>query len=232
MRRALHDDILPLLHTALLALNGRQRVRALASDRRAWAAVGRTRHRRTASGEVAALLADAHRQVAALLAALPPALAPDVARLGLVGALRRVVDDLGGELDGVAGRSIRRASALAAELSPLAAEVLFGAAREAIRNAARHGAARGPLAHRSSSADRRPLRLRIAVTATPDDLKLVVEDDGIGLAGRASARGDAGGQRPGADAARDAADGARRVAGGRERARAGDPRDAAGAGRG
>src|SRR5205807_927119 len=94
--------------------------------------------------EAAGLLAEAHRQVSALLAALPPALAPDVARLGLVGALRRVVDDLGGELDGVRWEIPPAGEQAAGALSPLAAEVVFGAAREAIRNAARHGRGAAP----------------------------------------------------------------------------------------
>ena len=200
VRRALHDDVLPLLHTALLALNGGEQ-------------------------EAAGLLADAHRQVSGLLAALPPALAPDVARLGLVGALRRVADDLGGELDAVTWEIEPEGERAAAELSPLAAEVLFGAAREAIRNAARH--ARGPepdqpagtdrdaAANRDAAADRgavagrdaadpdsagdstssdarRPLHLRIAVSLDRADLTLLVEDDGIGPGGSGTP-----GERPG-----------------------------------
>jgi signal transduction histidine kinase len=105
---------------------------------------------------------------------LPPALAPDVARLGLVGALRRVVDDLGSELDGVTWDIDPDGERASADLSPLAAEVLFGAAREAIRNAARH----------ARPDDRsRPLHLGIVVIAERDSLTLRVEDDGIGLAG-------------------------------------------------
>jgi signal transduction histidine kinase len=189
VRRALHDDVLPLLHTALLSLNGRQRPQAVEL---ANGAPGAT----SGQTEAAALLADAHRRVSALLATLPPALAPDVARLGLVGALRRVVDDLGGEIDEARWEIEQGAALVAAELSPLAAEVLFGAAREAIRNAARHarGAVPAPNGAASSqSGERRPLRLRIALGAGQGDLSLVVDDDGVGLTGRASARGD----RPG-----------------------------------
>ena len=95
VRRALHDDVLPLLHTALLSLNGQ--LSSSAGRRHQLSRADRARLRARPPD----LLAEAHRQVSGLLAALPPALAPDVARLGLVGALRRVVDDLGGELDGV-----------------------------------------------------------------------------------------------------------------------------------
>src|SRR6185503_14327185 len=109
------------------------------------------------SDEAAALLADAHRQVSALLAELPPPLAPDVARLGLVRALQRVVEDLGGELDDVTWEIEPSAERALTGLSPLAAEVLFGAAREAIRNAARH-------AHPVDRA--RPVHLGITVALT------------------------------------------------------------------
>jgi hypothetical protein len=199
VRRALHDDVLPLLHTALLALSGPRRVTAGVHEAgehevsQSGERANGTPASMTGASEAAVLLADAHHRVSGLLAALPPALAPDVARLGLVGALRRVVDDLGGEIDGVRWEIEPDGARVAAELSPLAAEVLFGAAREAIRNAARH--ARGTV-HASNGTDvgqpvqRRPLRLRIALRAGHGDLSLMVEDDGVGPAGRVSARGD------------------------------------------
>jgi signal transduction histidine kinase len=176
VRRVLHDDVLPLLHTALLALSSRRPDQSVEQNDAA-----------DPSAEATGLLADAHRQVAALLAALPPALAPDVARLGLVGALRRVVDDLGSELDGVVWQLDPAGERASADLSSLAAEVLFGAAREAIRNAARH--ARGPSPDDlQRQGHRRPLHLRVAVSLA-DDLVMQVEDDGIGLAGSASTQG-------------------------------------------
>jgi signal transduction histidine kinase len=57
-------------------------------------------------------------------------------------------------------------------LPGLTAEVAFGAAREAIRNAARHGRA-GDAA--------RPLHL-VVETVWREGLRLVVEDDGVGIA--------------------------------------------------
>jgi signal transduction histidine kinase len=172
VRRALHDDVLPLLHTALLTLNSRRHDQPPSAD--------------TPPTEAAALLADAHRQISELLASLPPALAPDVARLGLVGALRRVVDDLGSEIDGVQWRIDPDGEVAAAALSPLAAEVLFGAAREAIRNAARH----------ARSDDRsRLLHLGIVVASHDDELTLQIQDDGVGLAASADTQSDGlGGQ--------------------------------------
>ena len=176
VRRVLHDDVLPLLHTALLSLRSREAGIVVSSG-------GQSVEGGT-EDEAAALLADAHRQVSALLAELPPSLAPDVARLGLVGALRRVVDDLGGELDEVRWEIDPDGERAAGDLSPLAAEVVFGAAREVIRNAARH----------ARPDDRsRQLSLSIAVAQAADDLLLRIEDDGIGLVDGAGAERDGGG---------------------------------------
>jgi signal transduction histidine kinase len=199
VRRALHDDVLPLLHTALLMLDGSQRRAAGASPDAPPEGSARSPDAAAPPGpgadrQVSGLLADAHRQIAALLAELPPALGPDIARLGLIGALRRVAEDLGSDLDDVAWQVDPAAERASAELSPLAAEILFGAAREAIRNAARHGR----VGDRS-----RPLHLRISVALDADDprrdgpshdgrrgdLTVRVEDDGVGLNGGTDTRG-------------------------------------------
>jgi signal transduction histidine kinase len=177
VRRVLHDDVLPLLHTALLSLRSHPSLSATPYAAPAQPEIA-------TPDDAAGLLADAHRQVSALLAELPPPLAPDVARLGLVRALQRVVEDLGGELDEVAWTIEPAAERTLSGLSPLAAEVLFGAAREAIRNAARH-------AHPADRA--RPVHLGITVAVTADDLTLSVEDDGVGLAAPTSSRGAPGG---------------------------------------
>lgn len=206
VRRALHDDVLPLLHTALLGLGaGRTGARhgrpgvapVVPEDARPTvpedAGPGRPHAPLAASppgyplpnrpggdgagdDEPAALLAEAHRRITALLAALPPALGPDLRRLGLLGALRRVVGDVGDDLDAVVWRIDPAGERALAALPPLSAEVLFGAAREAIRNAVRH--ARGT--------DRsRPLRLSVAVVLA-DALIVQIEDDGIGMASGAA----------------------------------------------
>ena len=160
-RRALHDDVLPLLHAAILTLSRRT------SD---MSGAGQV--------EAVALLTDAHRQIGGLLRELPSALGPELARQGLIGALRRAVDDLADGFDGVEWRIDPAAERAAATLSPLTAEVLFGAAREAIRNAARHAR------HGDSS---RPLHLTIAAESR-DGLGLRIEDDGVGLRPQPGAR--------------------------------------------
>lgn len=150
-RRALHDDVLPVLHAALLTLP---------SD-----GTGD-------SGDAAALLGDAHRRVSDLLRELPAPVNPDVSRLGVIGALRRVVAvEHDGAFDEVVWEVSAEAAAACTELNPVVAETVYFAARELVRNAARH--ARRP---------DRPLTLTVQVACTPTHLALTVADDGVGVA--------------------------------------------------
>lgn len=153
-RRVLHDEVLPQLHTAMLTLRS-----------------GGSAEPKGAS-ETLTLLADAHRQIADLLHELPPAIAPEVARLGLIGALRQAVEtELEGAFDDVTWEIEPEAEQEAQTIPSLTAEVLYYATREAIRNAAQHG--------RGGDAST-PLHLRIAM-AWRDGLEVIIEDDGKGL---------------------------------------------------
>jgi signal transduction histidine kinase len=146
-RRALHDEVLPDLHTALLLLE---------SD----PAAAQTQ------------LTGAHRRISELLRELPAPDAPEVTRLGLLPALRRLTEtELHGRFDGLAWHISPEAEAQAAALPPATAEVLYYAAREALRNAAEHG--RGDSPQRG---------LNVVVTAAVDgEFSLTIEDDGVGL---------------------------------------------------
>jgi len=152
-RRRLHDDVLPRLHAAMLALNA-------GDDRQ----------------QVVAELGVLHRDLAALVREMPGTAAPEVGEgVGLVGALRRLVqEEYAGAFDGVTWDVDPQAQERADALPPIASEVLFGAAREAVRNAARHGRGLEPS---------RPLRLHLTLRRRAG-LELVVEDDGVGLAAR------------------------------------------------
>jgi signal transduction histidine kinase len=153
-RRVLHDDVLPRLHTAMLALSSRQ---ADLDD---------------SSSDTVALLADVHRQVSDLLREMSAIATPEVAQLGLVGALRKAVDDeLANAFDGVTWQIEPEADREVDAIPSLTAEVLFYAAREVIRNAARYGRG-GDIA--------RPLHLRVGV-AWRRGLEIRIEDDGVGL---------------------------------------------------
>jgi signal transduction histidine kinase len=175
-RRVLHDDVLPLLHTAMLSLmsgDGRKPGDGPASQPPAQPSID--------------LLADAHHRISDLLREMPPTVAPDIARLGLVKALRKAVEeDFAGAFDSVEWQVDPAATDALSDISPLSAEVVFYAAREAIRNAARYG--------RDNPA--RPLHLRVAVMWR-GGLEILVEDDGVGLplgaeAAPTSANGHAG----------------------------------------
>lgn len=148
-RRMLHDDVLPQLHAALLALEA------------GGAGVD------TAAG----LLGDAHRQVSNLLRDVPPAITPQVARLGVIGALQEALLELDHAFDEVVWDVEAETDEQLYALPPLTAEVLFYAAREVLRNAARHG--RG--------AEGAPLRLHMTAAHSAQALTLMIEDDGVGL---------------------------------------------------
>lgn len=158
-RRTLHDDILPRLHTAMLSLS---RVGEGGGDTGGGPALQ----------EALSHLGDAHRQISNLLREMPATAAPEVSRLGLLGALHQVVEkELPGAFERVNWNASPLAETAAAQLSSLGAEVLFYAAREAIRNAARYGRPAG---------DNRHLHLTISLQCE-DEIMLVVEDNGVGL---------------------------------------------------
>ncbi len=115
-RRVLHDEVLPLIHTAMLAV---------ASD---------------AAREVALQrLSDAHRQISTLLRDLPVIATPDVARLGPLSALRKAVEgEFGTAFESVTWAMEDEAEQAARALPALKAETLYFAGRELVRNAARH----------------------------------------------------------------------------------------------
>ncbi len=153
-RRALHDEVLPSLHAAMLGL-------------------------RSSPGggpqttEVVAQLAEVHQRLSALLREMPIGRASRVADLGLFGALRDAVEtEFARSFDGVVWNVDEEAAEQASSLPTLTADVVFYAAKEVVRNAARHGRGGEPS---------RPLRLRLGA-AWLDGLHLSIEDDGVGIA--------------------------------------------------
>ena len=145
-RRILHDEVLPQLHAAILAQG--------------------------ANAEAIYLLTDAHRQIANLLRELPTTSAPEVARLGVIGALQRVVEqECAGVFERVTWAVDASAEQGARALPITSAEVVFYAAREAIRNAARYG-----------HGDNATRALHLFITAKcGDEFAVVIADDGVGL---------------------------------------------------
>jgi hypothetical protein len=174
-RRVLHDDVLPQLHAAMLHLDAMLHLHALDGNG------GGTLS--APAGEAVRLLSSAHAQLSQLLRDLPAAPEPEVARLGLIDALRRLAaGEFARVFDTITWQVDSRAEEKAQHLPPLAAEVLFYAAREAMRNAARHG-----------RRDEMGAPLKLLITAAWSEardtapapgshgLSLTVEDNGIGL---------------------------------------------------
>jgi signal transduction histidine kinase len=191
-RRVLHDDVLPLLHTAMIALSSRKAHVQVPGDASTGPALSPNGAESAGNGPVngrdgeqdaLGLLGDAHRRISDLLRDMPSGAAPQVARLGLLGALRKAVEEeFGTAFNGVSWQVEPEAERQTAEVAPLAAEVLYYAAREAVRNAARYG-------RNGDSA--RPLHLRVSAR-TWDGLELTVEDDGVGMSAPARDNGGSG----------------------------------------
>ncbi len=144
-RQVLHDEVLPRLHAAMLSTCDDAAIKALS---------------------------EAHRDLAQLLRELPAVTQLQLTSRGLFGALRELIErEFAHDFDGVDWAVTPEAAVAAKHLSESQAEVIFHAAREAIRNAARYG--RGP--------QRYLLRLTVGSTLSqPGQLRLWIEDDGVG----------------------------------------------------
>jgi signal transduction histidine kinase len=165
----LHDDVLPQIHTAMILLQSIATVppplptpiphQAEPAD--------------AINSEVVAILADAHRQIADLLHDLPATSGSDLARLGVVAALRvMVAREQSESFDHITWDIDPATEQMAHQISALTAEVLFYATREAMRNAARHGRGGDP---------QRSLQLHIGALCREGELALIIEDDGVGF---------------------------------------------------
>ena len=118
-RRVLHDEILPDLHAALITLS---------------------EDGRDDQAQLMQLLTGTHRKISDLLHELPAAGAPEVERLGLLAALRRTVEqEYAAAFDEVRWQVDEEAQKALEGMSNLPAGVIYYAAREALRNAARYG---------------------------------------------------------------------------------------------
>lgn len=145
-RRVLHDEVLPQLHTALLALD---------------------RHSPDATAEATQLLMTTHRRVSDLLHALPVKPAPGLAQ-GLIRGLQQLMEQEFGQMfDDVTWKIDPGAATATNALPLLQTEVVFYAVRETIRNAARHG--RG-------GDSQRPLCLTVTIDATEELTVIVKDD--------------------------------------------------------
>lgn len=160
-RRVLHDDILPEIQMAIIKLGSQ----ATTNE---------------AIGEAVESLTRTHKQISNLLHDIPTTKAPEVARLGLVEALRQAVtQEFAPAFDEVVWQVAETAVVQAKAIPPRTAEVIFYAAREVVRNAAKYG--RGIAAKGESVARERPFQISLTITWA-DTLQLTIEDNGVGLA--------------------------------------------------
>jgi signal transduction histidine kinase len=119
-RRVLHDEVLPQLHSVLISLSGSSPEQQSTIE----------------------ALTNTHRQIADLLRDLPVITTPEVSRRGLIAALQNTVEnEYASAFDRVVWDVPDEAVAQLKQLPALTSEVLYFAAREAIRNAAHHGRA-------------------------------------------------------------------------------------------
>lgn len=150
-RRVLHDDVLPRLHAAMLTTHDEGAIKALS---------------------------EAHRDLAQLLRELPAVTQLQLNTRGLFGALRDLVErEFANDFDAVDWAVSPEAELAAKQLPESSAEVVFHAAREGIRNAARYG--RG--------IERGSLHLQICGELGDGHLQVSIIDDGVGV-GAASAQ--------------------------------------------
>lgn len=183
-RRVLHDEVLPRLHLAMLrleALRARLPVGRIAEPARTSASSIVSEREEPAdtptdaSSELEAVVKElgvAHHDLAALMRAAPIANKRHLER-GLVSALRAALDgEFRGAFDELALDAPDEARLAADALPPIVADLLLGAAQEALRNAGRHG--RGDDLHRR-------LAVRIALAADDHAVTVTVRDDGVGL---------------------------------------------------
>jgi signal transduction histidine kinase len=157
-RRVLHDEILPELHASMLVLTSdHQATGAKSSD---------------TLSQACALLSGVHDEISLLLREAPSDTPFESAKLELISALKRfVTTELPNAFDEVHWQIEPEAAATSDRLSPLTTEVIFYAAREAIRNSAQHGRGQNPA---------RPLQIQIKILPQ-DGLTIQIEDDGVGF---------------------------------------------------
>jgi len=172
-KRVLHDDLLPQIHLALL------RIESL---------------RRKPGGEqpldeIAGELVQAHQRLSALVREMSTAAPAQLESEGCVAALHSALaHDFRDSFDAIDWQADPVATERARRLPLFVGEVIFYAAQEAIRNAARHARGDDP---------GRKLRLDVSVAGSSGDgssgLRVVIGDDGVGrknTAGYSAGAGD------------------------------------------
>jgi two-component sensor histidine kinase len=175
-KRILHDEVLPQIHLALL------KVEALRSVGRVGDSPGPDTSPQVRDNillydkldEATLALTQAHRRVSALVREMSTAVPTRLESEGLAAALQSALDhDFRDNFDRVEWHADPAAVEHAKQLPLFASEVIFFAAQEAIRNAAKHG--------RGGDAQRQ-LHLDVALQ-NGAGLQVIIGDDGVGRSG-------------------------------------------------
>jgi signal transduction histidine kinase len=149
-RRTLHDEILPRIQSLMIKMSGS------AAD----------------NNGTLQELGDIHHQLSELMRDLPALQDPELARLGLVEALKRSVEyEFKAYFNTVTWQVNETVIENARTINPYAANVVYHAGREAIRNSAIHGQVTG---------SDQPINLSITML-WKDGLILKIVDDGVGF---------------------------------------------------
>jgi signal transduction histidine kinase len=161
-KRILHDEVLPQIHLALLKVEalrsgGQDSIPPTVDEQRL--------------DEATTALTHAHRRISALVREMSNAVPTRLESEGLAAALQSALDhDFRDSFDRVEWHIDPAAAERAKQLPLFASEVIFFAAQEAIRNAARHG--------RGGDAQRK-LHLDVSLQ-NGSGLQLIIGDDGVG----------------------------------------------------
>ncbi|HSD84507.1 MAG TPA: ATP-binding protein, partial [Anaerolineae bacterium] len=160
-KRILHDEVLPQIHLALLKVEA---LRAAGQD-------GTSASLPDKLDEATLTLTQAHRRVSGLVREMSTAVPTRLESEGLAAALQSALDhDFRDSFDRVDWQADTVAVERAKRLPLFASEVIFFAAQEAIRNAAKHG--------RGGDAQRK-LHLDVSLQ-NGAGLKIIIGDDGVG----------------------------------------------------
>jgi len=160
-KRALHDDLLPQIHLALLRLESLRRKPS------GW---------ESELDEAAGELTQTHQRLSALVREMSIAAPARLESEGCVAALHSALaHDFRDSFDAIDWQADPAVAEWARRLPLFVGEVVFYAAQEAIRNAARHARGDDP---------GRKLRLDVSVSGSSGDgssgLRVVIGDDGVG----------------------------------------------------
>ena len=176
-KRIIHDEVLPQIHLALLKVEG---LRTVGQD------VGQDGTQSVTNtgkiDEATNALTQAHRRLSGLVREMSNAVPTRLESEGLIAALHSAVDhDFRDSFDALDWQVDPAAQDRAKQLPLFVSEVIFFAAQEALRNAARHG--------RGAEINRK-LKLDVAIQ-NGAGLTIVIGDDGVGRAAN-RALGEAG----------------------------------------